>query len=280
MTNKKKVLILGGEGFIGRNLSDVLSNDFDCFSVGLEKSIFSGSKARFVCVDPYKEKISGHYEVVIHLIDNGIQFSSIKKNEKKIFNNLDSILPEHIIFFSSSSIYAFPDSEYAKRKILMEKIYQKYCQERQIGLSVLRLFNIFGPYQIPNRRGSLVANLLYKYFVKEFVEINDLYAKRDFIYSQDMAKCVGQVIKKKLFGTDDLATNKMTTIDDLITTLNDVLPSKIQIIDKKNHEKAICPSAKSRVICQIQPLPIEQSLKATANFYKDNLKIIGEQQNA
>lgn len=276
MVSKKKILILGGEGFIGRNLSDVLSKGFKCFSIGLEKSIFPGSKAEFINIDPYKEKVSGHYDIVIQLIDNHVQLSDIKKTEKKILDNLDLISPEHIIVFSSASIYMFPDSEYAKRKLLMEKIYKKYCHEKRIGLSILRLFNIFGPYQLPNKQGSLVANILYNYYAKKPIEINDLQAKRDFIYSKDMAKCVEAVIKKRLFGTDDLATNKMTTIEELLTETNQLLPKEIKIINKDNKEKEICPNAKSLIINEIGPMPMRQSLEKTIDFYKNNWKLIGD----
>lgn len=273
MVTRKKVLILGGEGFIGRNLSDVLSKEYDCFSIGLKESIFSGSKAAFIKVDPYREQILGHYDVVIQLIDHKAPLEDVQKSEQKILDDLSSIMPEQLIVFSTAAIYMSPDSEYAKRKLLIEDIYQKYCQNKKIGLSILRLFNIYGPYQLPARPGSLVANLISSYFTKEPVGINDFDAVRDFIYAPDMAKCVEVIIKRQIYGQDDLATNTMTSIGELIAQLNQLLPDEIKTIDKNNKE-AKCPNATSQIIKQIQITPMDQSLKETTEFYRDNWQLI------
>lgn len=280
MNSKKKVLILGGEGFIGRNLSDILSVDFDCFSLGKEKSIFSGGKASYIKLDPYKEKILGRFNIIIQLIDNAVQLNTVEKSEEKILKNLDHILPEQIIVFSSAAIYMSPDSEYAKRKLLIEKIYQRYCQSHKIGLSILRLFNIFGPYQMPGRRGSLVANLINGYFNHHATKIDDLDAKRDFIYSLDMAECVSSIIKRKIFGPNDLATNNMLSYGEMLAKINLLLSDQVKIVHKNIKERGSCPNAKSKIIQLINPTPIEQSLAETIDFYRRNWKLIKESENA
>mgnify|MGYP001559619444 CR=1 FL=1 len=276
MVKNRKILILGGEGFIGRNLSDVLSADFDCYSLDHRKSLFPGSKTHFLNIDPYNKRIKDHYDVVIVLIDNPVPLEEVEKTEQGILTNLDLISPEQIIVFSSASTYVLPNSEYAKRKLLIEEIYKKYAKNRKVGLSILRLFNIFGPYQIPDRKGSLVANLFFKYYAKESVEINDFSAERDLIYSPDMAQCVKEVIRKKLFGTDDLATNEMTTIEELVVKINQFIPDKIKIINKNIKEKETSPSASSHIVKRIKLTPMAQSLKKTADFYQENWRIIKE----
>ncbi len=294
MSNKTKILLLGGEGFIGRNISDLLARDYDCFSVGRSKPIFPGSRAQFIAADPYKETISGRYDVVIQLSDKSLQLDAsssvglpdIEKAEKRILKNLDLIMPKQVIFFSTANVYLSPDSKYARAKLLIEDIYRKYCQKKHIGLSILRLFNIFGPYQLPYakgtkkyKRGSLVAKIIYSYFAKEPIEINDLNAQRDFIYSLDMAKCIQVIIERKLFGIDDLATNKMITIGELLSKINLFLPQDIKFTDKNINEET-CPAADSRVIKLIRPSELEKSLEKTVNFYKNNWPLIKAIQNA
>ena len=264
---------MGGEGFIGRNLSDVLSSSFDCFSVGSTKSIFPGGKASFIKADPYKEKISGHFDIVIQLIDPKLPLKEVQKTEEKILENIDSIGPEQIILFSTAAIYMSPDSEYAQRKLLIERLYEKYCQNKQIGLSVLRLFNIYGPYQLPSKPGSLVAKLINCHFTKDPIWINDFEAVRDFIYARDVAKCVEVIIKKRIYGRDDLATNIMTSIGELLIRLNKLLPGKIKTLDKKNIEER-CPDASSKVIKLIKPMMLDQGLEETIEFYQKNWQLI------
>ena len=180
MDKNRKILILGGEGFIGRNIANFLSGHYDCYSVGIEKSKFDGRKDRFIRKNIYKDRLKNNYAAIIHLIDNPVRGEKFFKEEKKLIKNLELNENNHLIVFSSAAVYANPDSDYGKRKLKLEKIYSDYCKNNGIKLTIFRLFNVFGPYQIPNRQGSLAANTLVNYLNGKTVAINDKKAKRDF----------------------------------------------------------------------------------------------------
>jgi nucleoside-diphosphate-sugar epimerase len=271
--SKKKVLILGGEGFIGRNLAGLLSKDYACFSIGIKKTVFAKRKDKFIESNPYKKKIKNTYDVVIHLIDNKVGLKHFIKEEKKLIKNIGLNKKNHLIIFSSAIIYANPSSEYGQRKLNLEKIYIDYCRKNKINLTIFRLFNIYGPYHLPNVQGSLVANIFCNYLDKKSTIINDINAKRDFIFSKDVAKLVEYSIDNNFYGKTDLATGKMISIKELIKKIEKIIKNKLIIEDKRNKENIFCSLAKNKLIKKIKLTSIEKGLRETMEFYKENHKI-------
>lgn len=270
-----KILLIGGEGFIGRNISNTLSENYNCFSIGIEKSIFLNRKDKYIFSNPYKEIISNTYDVYIHLIDNKVKDDTFEVEEIKLLNNLHIQPNSHLILFSSSVIYANPSSPYAKRKLALENIYENYCQKNNINLSTLRLFNIFGNYQLPNRQGSLIANIFYNHLNNLPIEINDMEVKRDYIYAKDMANIVKQIIEDKIYEKGDLASGKQISIRELINLIEEkVIFKRLNIIDKNIKETNICPKAKELLNYKLPQTSFIDALNQTLTFYKVNRDII------
>lgn len=277
---KKKILILGGEGFIGKNIADFLSRFYSCYSVDAKRSIFEKKSKHFIKNNPYKEGIVNNFNAVIHLIDNPVSISKFEKEEKNLIKNININSNNHLIVLSSAVVYANPGSDYGKRKIALERIYIDYCQKNNIKLIILRLFNVYGPYQLPNRQGSLVANLICNHLNRKGTEINDLNAKRDLFFSQDLGKFVHHIIKYRTTGTLDLATNRLTSLKKLIALLEEgAIKNKLRVIDKKNKETLRCPSAKNILLKKIKITPTEVGLKETLSFYKNNLNKVNKLSN-
>lgn len=275
MKKNKKILILGGEGFIGRSVVDFLAHRYDCYSAGIEKSRFKNRKDKFIKKNPYKEKLKNDYDAIIHLIDNPEKINKFPGEEKKLIENIGLNKKNHLIVFSSAAVYANSNSEYAQRKIKLEKIYSDYCKKNGIKLTIFRLFNVCGPYQIPNRQGSLVANIFVNYLRGMATQINDKSAKRDFIFSMDIGKFIHFAIKNSITGTIDLATNQLISIGKLIKILEEeIVKGKLPIIYKKAKENIVCPKAKNILIGKVGIIPLKDNLKKTFSFYKKNIDII------
>lgn len=277
MGERKKILILGGEGFIGRNLVDSLSRKYDCYSADLHKSKFERGKRRdiFIKINPYKNKIENDYDAIIHLIDSGKNGEIFKKNESRLIKNIGMNKRNHLVIISSAAVYASSTSDYGKRKKALEKMYTDYCGKNKIRLSIFRLFNTYGPYQIPNRQGSLVANILVNYLNKKTTEINDAAARRDFIFSSDTGKFIRYAIENSVAGIIDLASGKLTSIDEIIKIIETaIIKNKLELAHKNIKDNIVCPAAKNRLLKKITITPLNNGLKKTLAFYKKNLKII------
>ena len=111
---------------------------------------------------------------------------------------------KHLIVFSSAVVYANPESPYGKRKMLLEKTYEDYCKRHKINLTIFRLFNVYGNYQIPHKQGSLIANIFYNYINHKQIEINDMKAMRDFVCAKDIGEIVKWVIENNFFEKSDI----------------------------------------------------------------------------
>ena len=274
--NKPKILLLGGEGFIGRNLANYLAKSFECLSVGAVRSLFLAREDTFIASDPYADTLAYETDVVIHLIDNKrCQGEEFLNEEKKLVENIALNKSKHLVLFSSAVVYANPDSEYGVRKQQLETFYTEYCQENNVPLTIVRLFNTFGAFQLPYRQGSLVANLIYNHLNAIPTEIQDLSAQRDFLYAGDIPKFIELFIKEKITGTYDLGSGKLTSLEEVVTMLQEQTEGEpLNIINKNIPELFATQSANNQFLDTIALTPMPESLRETINFFSNNRAIL------
>lgn len=271
----KRILLLGGEGFIGRNLAEYFSEKNTCVSVGNEKSLFEKRGDAFFQAKPYEEKIEHESDVIVHLIDNKVSMDSFVEQEKKLAENIELNRGHHLIVLSSAVVYANPDSEYGQRKQTMEKFYTAYCEDRGIQLTILRLFNTFGPYQIPYRQGSLVGNIMYNALDGKQTQINDREATRDFLYSGDIPKFVEYVIVNNMKGVYDIGSGALTSIGELITLLEEkIIKKSFDMAYRDIRETLPSRCAESALVKIVERRDLEDGLQKTLQFYADNMSIV------
>ena len=271
--NKVSIAILGGEGFIGRNLAWYLSDFYECFSIGRRKSFFLDRKDTFVSGCPYDEKIGKQYSAIVHLMDNSrCAPEYFLDEEKKLVENLDLDDKKQLILFSSAVVYANPDSEYGLRKRALEGFYSEYCRENGIKLAIIRLFNTFGPFQIPQKQGSLIANIICNHMIGQKSEISSRNSERDFLYAGDIPKFIEHILENRMTGIFDLGSGKLTSIGDIISVLeSDVLKARIDVIDKNKPDGIVSPAANNRLLDRISSTDLVTALSQTVDFYKNNI---------
>lgn len=274
----KRILFLGGEGFIGRNLISYFSEENECVSVGTSRSPFPvRAQDVFLRKNPYEEEIGGDYDIIVHLIDNKVPADVFCAEEKKLIRNLPVSRKTHFIVFSSAVVYANPHSDYGRRKLSLEAVFSEYCRGRGIPLTILRPFNTFGPFQIPYRQGGLVANLLYNFLSGKSTDINDMDAKRDFIYVADIARYVEYVAFHRKQGTFDIGFGKLFTLRDFISLLErDIFKEKARIVPKDIRECVVNRSAKHMLLETKLLTDIRQGLLETLEFYRRNENVIAK----
>ena len=260
------ITLFGGEGFIGQNLVERLKDSHTCHSLARKHSRFHGNNETFVKFNPYLQLWNNKSDVYIHLIDN-------KEYDEAVL--AESIAPHsRLILFSSAIVYANPQSEYGTRKIKIESFYEDYCKNNAIDLTILRLFNVYGYYQIPFRQGSLIANILYNHINGVPTKINNLQVTRDFIFASDVARMVEKVIENKMVSTYDLATGKMYSIGELLEVISRSIGENIEVT-VNNGDDVSGPGAK-RVISSVALKEFETAIRKTFCFYKKHNDLIKE----
>ena len=225
-----KVLVTGGAGFIGTNLTlDLLSSGyevkiFDDLSTGLEQNI--PKDAEFINASLLNtSKLSTAVkdcDVVVHLGARGSVPRSIKDpiathdvNSSGTLNVLEAARNSgsHYIFSSSSSVYGsnmtLPKSEdmvlrpltpYAASKMSGEALSLAYAKSYDLPVSTFRFFNIFGPWQRPDHEyAAVLPKWISKCLKNDEIEVfGDGLQTRDFTYVGTVVNVISSCISKKI----------------------------------------------------------------------------------
>jgi UDP-glucose 4-epimerase len=181
-----KVVVTGGAGFVGSNLTrNLISRGheivvIDDLSTGLLDNIPTGVefvKSSILDKDLIGRVISSA-EVVVHLAARGSVPRSIKNpvathevNSTGTLNVLECAraVNAHVIFSSSSSVYGanttLPKTEemvlkpltpYAASKMAGEALSLAYANSYELPVTTFRFFNIYGPWQRPDHQYAAV----------------------------------------------------------------------------------------------------------------------------
>lgn len=273
--SQQSFLLLGGEGFVGRNIASYLSERNRCVSVGDEQSLFEKRQDTFCLANPYAVPLDQRSDVVIHLIDHKVGEDIFLEQEKKLVANIGLDANQHLILLSSAVVYVNASSEYGRRKQMLEQFYTTYCRKNGIKLTILRLFNTFGPYQVPYRQGSLVGNLIYHFLSHQESVINEKEATRDFVYAGDIPQFIEYVIAHKIVGIHDIGSGRLISLEALIMLLSTrVLKSVLDISYRGLSESIPSRCAAGLLVDKIPVKDLEQGLNETVDFYRDNMSVL------
>ena len=200
---KKNILITGGAGYIGSQVShDLIKRGFKVFiidnlSTGSLKLV--SKKSKFYKLDIKNTKslkkiiIKEKINTIIHLASSLSVVESSKEPLKYFENNvvgtislMNSLVNTNVknfIFSSTSAIYGnsklrkisenntkSPISNYAKSKLICEDVIKYYCNNYNINFSILRYFNVAGA-DLENKIGCLnEIGQLFKNISKNIVQ--------------------------------------------------------------------------------------------------------------
>ena len=301
-----KVLVTGGAGFIGTNLtSNLLSNGykvkvFDDLSTGLKANI--PKDAEFVNASILEanqiDNAIKDCEVVVHLGARGSVPRSIKDpiathnvNATGTLNVLEAARTSqcHYIFSSSSSVYgsnmSLPKNEdmvlrpitpYAASKMSGEALSLGYAKSYGLAVSTFRFFNIFGPWQRPDHEyAAVLPKWIYKCIKGDEIEIfGDGEQTRDFTYVGTVVSIIKNCISGKVLHPEpvNLAYGNNTSLNQVIHLLKNDFPNlRVKHLPTRDgdvlHSKNDPKLVKS-LYPNINVEKFETSLQETINWFK------------
>lgn len=236
MATRKRVLVCGATGFIGRNAAEALARDsrYEVTGVRFSRPAFAHPAIRFVQADLTRREdvdrllsdadiviqaaatTSGAKDIVtrphIHIADNAVMNSLILR--AAFDNNI-----EHLVFYSCSVMYPSADEPLAETafesggeihpryfgagwtKVYVEKMCEFYARLGRTKFTVIRHSNVYGPhdkYDLEHSHvfGATVAKVM-ETAEDRIVVWGSGEEKRDLLYVSDLDRFVEQALERQ-----------------------------------------------------------------------------------
>ena len=270
---KKKIIIIGKNGFIGSNLIKLLKKKFDIKSYGYRK--FLNVNRKFLLNVNY----------VINCTSNK-QYVN-KKYSKK--NDFDFQISKKIkdlnckmIFLTSRKIYKLgdnlnessklkPNCNYSKNKLHTEKILLKNLKNR---ILILRISNLIGINKPRNNIKKLHKTFIDSFFfnVQRGIIFNNGKAYKDFLSINKFSEIIEKLINKKVVGIYNVSLGQKVYLTKLVNWLNLFNKNKYKSIDIPKGYKTECfylnnDKLMKKINIKNRLIDLEKDCKSISKFF-------------
>lgn len=266
--NVKKVAIIGSNGFIGKHLTEKLSQN-----PSVELSLF-GKSANSAFGNQYSyhkldllnsQQVNLHFEdidVVYYLASETIPATSwdnplieIEKNLLPFINFLEclsALKTKKVVFLSSAgTVYGHsvesaneesnksPFSPYGIVKLAMENFLNYYKNKYQLNFDIYRVSNVYGEGQDTSKGLGIINTFIEKIISDKKINIyGDGKNVRNYIYVKDVAELLSCSVNSDMSSSDifNLSSNDTLSINELVTIMQSVISEKFDIIYSQNRQ--------------------------------------------
>jgi len=270
---KKKIIIIGKNGFIGSNLIKLLKKKFDIKSYGYRK--FLNVNRKFLLNVNY----------VINCTSNK-QYVN-KKYSKK--NDFDFQISKKIkdlnckmIFLTSRKIYKLgdnlnessklkPNCNYSKNKLHTEKILLKNLKNR---ILILRISNLIGINKFRNNNKKIHKTFIDSFFlnVQRGIIFNNEKNYKDFLSINKFGEIIEKLINKKVVGIYNVSLGQKVYLTKLVNWLNLFNKNKYKSIDIPKGYKTECfylnnDKIMKKINIKNKLIDLEKDCKSMSKFF-------------
>lgn len=248
-----KTLLFGGSGFFG---PIILSKDHDIISVGRSKppKEVKNQHIEMKNLDEiYKldnldfDKVifligsSNHHEINVNT-NMGIDYNVFPLNKALDYfskRNLKKFICFTTILLYDEKFLKLPVDENQKINPYINKyVFSKFLSEQvvkfysnKVPSIIVRLSNIYGYTKLI--RPDLIPTIMQDIFIKEIVEIRSKAPKRDFIFTEDAADAVLQLLDSNYEGIINLGSGETSSLEKICDIIEKLSGKKII---SKNHK--------------------------------------------
>ena len=233
-------LVTGASGFIGKKLLNALkdrgekvigltSKDLDVTDINAWDNL---PKAKYVYHLAGKSFVPDSWSIKSKILETNIlgtrnALNYCKQNGAKLI-------------FASSYIYGVPDSlpinekcipkpnnPYALSKYISEKLCKFSVTYENIEVTVLRIFNVYGPGQNNN---FLIPTIINQLKMKQEIIVKSTAPRRDFIYVDDVVNAF-LLSQKNLpgFNVFNIGSGKSFSVKNLVSIIQNIKKTKLPL---------------------------------------------------
>lgn len=306
----ENILILGGFGFIGTNLTEELlkRGNYNIIIFEANKVFIQNpdilSNVKIYYGDFHNEKDyeiifkENKIDMIIHLIGTTIPSLSNESiiydinsnliNTINLLNMMRKYKINHIVFSSSGgTVYGILNKEHRENdattpicsygiiKLTIEKYLILYNYLYGINYLILRPSNPFGEYHLNPKQG-LINVVLEKILKGEIIEIwGDGSVLRDFIYIKDLVRIFADLIEKKIQNNIiNIGTGRGYSVNEILTIIKrEIGEFSLKYVEgrKVDIPHVILNIDKLQSIVDINLTSIEEGIRKTYDWLKKKL---------
>lgn len=310
----KKIIFAGGAGFIGSNLIRFLVKrkpDLEIYV--LEPSFANVSRLDGMNVHIYRGELSNidflqsiieanNIDTVVHLVATiipGSTFEDYKREYQQIIfptiELMEVCAQRHItfVYFSSGgTVYGnrtdlkpfvetdamAPISYYGWSKQMMENSIHYVHRTAGLKYLILRPSNPYGHGQNVHARQGLIAVALGKILAGEPIEVWGNGSNiRDYIYIDDLAEAVVQLLEKNVYNTTvNIGNGEGASINDIIQILRNVVDEEVKVDYKPARSvdvsHMILDTTRLKSYINMEFTPLKDGIELFYNDIKEKLK--------
>lgn len=295
---KKKILICGGTGFIGRRLVEELQKQGRAVNLLVYAKIPKSPKKNDTVIfkgDLLDKKTLikavKNSDIIVNLVGTFNEDICYLLNIVSSANLLDACKEnkniEKIIFISSEAVYGNykdkpyketdslkPATKYGLSKYLAEETYKFYSKKYKIPVIILRLANTYGP----GHKIGVIAECFGFALKNQPVKLHkDGKQARDFLYVDDAVSGIIKSIDYKSKGFDifNISGKKIHSLLELVSLIEKNIGRKIEIEfmpPKKQDIKYMCASyRKAKFALGYEPkVSLNEGIARTIDYYRNN----------
>ena len=266
-----KILITGGNGFLGSNLVKFFCNQHDVLVISKNSNNILDMVNSIQFINHFDEIIIKKFqpEVVIHCAwDGGNSYTDINNLDQilkniplsvellKIISNLEN--KPKFIGFGTFVEYGFlnkkaqetdqenPINLYGVSKNNFKHISKTYCEQNNIPWTWVRPCYVYGPGDVQTR---LIPSIINKLITQQEITLNSCDTIIDYLYIDDFCSAINKIIEYDLTGIYNVCSGDEYKLTDIVEIIfSNISPNQKPIfnpeLDRKYSSKYMCGSNK------------------------------------